>query len=131
MTREQEIEAQLKAATPGPWQWCNWGDAEPDGVDADFTLEAPPETRPDWGPDVKYPDLPNGILTDADREVSRADRDLIANAPADLRYLLDQLQRWRNIGESLLILDERVRTNLVMSPECQTLLKEIIQDMPK
>ena len=71
--RLQEIRARLDAATPGPWERWNdgmriWSRARPDAQ---------------FGVDV------------ADVYASHATADLIAHAPADIAWLLDEVERLR------------------------------------
>ncbi len=81
MTREQEIEARLAAATPGPWRVVGTG--------------TPHRGR------VLVEELGRAIETIAETYCGAyeghgaANADLIANAPADIRYLLDEVARLR------------------------------------
>ena len=69
--REREIETRLAAATPGEWSWA--GDELLAGDE--FVL---------------YSGVQNDIRID-----NPADKDLIANTPSDLRYLLDTVRELR------------------------------------
>ena len=77
--RLQEIRARLDAATPGPWRddhqsWCIWApDHEADEPDARCLV-----AEVGCGPDT----------------------DLIAHAPADIAWLLDEVERLRNTSLS-------------------------------
>ncbi len=84
--REAEIEARLKAATPGPWElWtgCSW--RRIGKVQGDRALIEPTNAS-DGHPDLRgvnlYPDL-----------------DLCVNAPTDLSYLLEENRRLRGALE--------------------------------
>ena len=90
MTPERlaEIRARVEAATPGPWQWVNWANDIPEHP-ADW-LVSPPETRP-HGPSEWFPDLQNLLIhapTDADAELTLADRSFVAHAREDVPALL-------------------------------------------
>jgi len=74
--RLAQIEARLAAATPGPWEW----DRARHGDDI-LTV-------------VVAPDFPTGDerVQSVTMDALPADAVLIANAPADLRYLLDRVR---------------------------------------
>ena len=77
MTRIDEIRARLAASTPGPWE----------------AHESPPGVWGVWR-HIDLADLPDGGLVDYEiaqqgDESTLADSHLIANAPADLAFLLD------------------------------------------
>ena len=88
MTREQEIQARLDAATPGPWRQARF---ERDS--ASPCVEAKRDTG-------EYPLFINVTLSDDGAE-GLNDADLIANAPDDLRYLLAENARLREQVEEL------------------------------
>lgn len=76
MTVDKEaIKVRLEAATPGPWEW--WGDELRAKLDLDSPIVGEPMVggcgEPEW-------------------DVSAADADLIAHAPADIAALLAELE---------------------------------------
>ena len=78
--RVAEIRERLEAATGGPWSREDFVDVDQDGAYdlANVTAPAPDE------PDIAVQGVALGIL--------RPDADLIAHAPADLAYLLAELE---------------------------------------
>lgn len=105
--REQQIRERLAAATPGPWRWANWSTVFGTKEEPPFlTLEAgmPPENGvPQRGRESTW------ILGMADDDIEPTNAALIANAPADLAYLLDALAvareekgPWRGLVERML-----------------------------
>ncbi|MFB8368567.1 hypothetical protein ACFC25_04295 [Pseudarthrobacter sp. NPDC055928] len=76
--RIAQIEARLNASTPGPWG------------NADDTYRSIPVHR--IGSEVTGSDVAQVMLMG---KQSAADADFIANAPEDLRYLLDLLRASR------------------------------------
>ena len=72
--RLQEIRARLDAATPGPW---NFG-----------------RIAGDWG-SVHTHGRTNVVINSEDDGGYAADQDLIAHAPADIAWLLDEVERLR------------------------------------
>lgn len=76
MTREQEIEERLKEAGPGPWR----------AVNVEYAPGSEPETL--------INDADGFNVLDEPKDAENVS--LIIHAPADLRYLLDKIQRWRN-----------------------------------
>lgn len=65
-----EITARLEAATAGPWMIAHW---------SRLTIYMAGSEQPAFGSATK-----------------EADADLIAHAPEDIRYLLTELERWRD-----------------------------------
>lgn len=78
--RLQEIRARLDAATPGPWQY------HPDPIGALC------------GPDGRNIITPYAGYGDSS---DWPDINLIAHAPADIAWLLDEVERLRNTKASL------------------------------
>lgn len=74
MSREEEIKARIAAATAGPWR-----------VEGETWLEV-------RGTQDPIADMPGSIR-------DQADAALIANAPADLAYLLSENERLRAAAE--------------------------------
>lgn len=80
LTREQEIEERLEAATPGPW------DVLPGFTDVGYAdMEI-----------TRHCDLDNIAIGYPHDERNKADADLIVNAQSDLRYLLTENARLRS-----------------------------------
>lgn len=79
----QEIKARLEAATPGPWWW------EDDILCANepYVVVVKP-----WFDDDKYENTVH---------VFKHDAEFIANAPTDIRYLLDEVKRLTEENEQL------------------------------
>lgn len=75
MTRIEEIEARLAAATPGPWEAAFGG--------TDALVKKPDGSSISCG-DIIYA-----------HRYPKADATFIANAPDDIRYLLDELRAAR------------------------------------
>lgn len=84
--REQEIRERLAAATPGPWWVEGMGGITMDGKRDGYHVHA---------------NAPDGRLfrVGAGNRSSESDAELIANAPADLAYLLEELERVRKLLE--------------------------------
>jgi hypothetical protein len=82
MTKEQidAIRARLDAATPGPWEARQWYGND----DGGWAAIGPHHESRDWNDDEPESDL---------HELAKRDAALIANAPADLRALLDEVER--------------------------------------
>jgi hypothetical protein len=76
VSREDEIRARLEAATPGPWE------------------ASPAPDYPDPGIGFAW-DVMRGREVVAGAPMVGTDADLIANAPADLAYLLGEVERMR------------------------------------
>lgn len=72
--RLAEIRARLNAATPGPWEWREWSCG-------DEAITGPDNT---------------GFVVNVDEATPHADADLIAHAPADIAWLLDEVERLRS-----------------------------------
>lgn len=90
--RLQEIRARLDAATPGPW--------EEGGFDRPWSVTAG-----------------RFVLDERSSATRQADADLIAHAPADIAWLLDELERCREESERRLLLDEFEKGRRFPSPE--------------
>ena len=143
MTRLEEIEARLNAATPGPWEY---GDrysicgVMPRMFGEGKCSSCSRHGEPDWVgrldingtkmlAHVHIMDKPwshssivhydgNGNLysvvieTDEYGLMDATDAQLIANAPADLRYLLERVREWRQLAEDACdMLDEELYPN--------------------
>ncbi len=83
MIRIEEIKAQLEAITPGEWEWwtsCSWRRL---GVKDDYGNHV---IRP-WVASDGHPDI----------ECTPGDRDFIAHAPENIRYLLARVEELENI----------------------------------
>lgn len=93
--RLAQIEARLDAATPGPWGRVHLGLQGGEVIRNDSTRVRVART----------------YLNDDDRSSENAD--LIANAPADLRYLLDRLRE----AEEASLRHERERNRAVVRAE--------------
>lgn len=79
MTKLDEIRARLEEATPGPWEWyngCSWWRLGLADDQAQDTKVMSPHVCSDGQPTIV---------------VSSSDRALTENAPADIAYLLDQV----------------------------------------
>lgn len=74
--RAEQIQARIEAATPGPWAQEDYVD-----IDADGSYDLAHVTAPD-------PDEPDTAVRGVALGILREDAGLIANAPADLAWLL-------------------------------------------
>jgi hypothetical protein len=85
MTRIEDIEARLAAATPGPWHY--------DGMHDEITTEVAGNY---WLIMSECRSAPNEAPRDEFGHQFSPDFELIANAPADLRWLLDRERALRD-----------------------------------
>lgn len=81
MSRLDEIRERLNKATPGPWQW-DFENNHLESTTAFDEFEAPDGRK-----------LRSPMLIAWQRFETYADEDLIAHAPTDLRYLLEQIEK--------------------------------------
>ena len=79
--RLNEIRARLDAATPGPW----------------WTAE---QRRPYSNPIWSRSDDPVTTGETIGSIYLQPDADLIAHAPADIAWLLDEVKRWKHVAEN-------------------------------
>jgi len=89
MNRIQEIEDRLAKATPGPWAWATGWHCSDSGPTYVFS-EGP-----------RYQGTHSGSSIPDDHPQVDADADLIANAPADIAYLLDYVSDLESEAQSL------------------------------
>lgn len=82
--RVAEIAARLESATPGPWETTQAADEE-----STTWIEAPS------GDVLNHDECGHGHMRENFAWMRRADADLIANAPSDLRYLMAEVAALR------------------------------------
>jgi hypothetical protein len=134
MTPDQlsAIRARLDAATPGPWEARQWYGND----DGGWAAIGPHHESRDWNDDEPESDL---------HELAKRDAALIANAPTDLRTLLDEVERLnaecasayrRGVEQAVCSVEgeatpsarrqaDRLRAMLLADGECRDLVLEI------
>jgi hypothetical protein len=83
--RIEEIEKRLSKSTPGRWQKLM------------YTVYAKSNLKEDVF-DVEIADL-GSMINDLSHDQCEANADLVANAPADLRFLLDEVKHLKKRGD--------------------------------
>jgi hypothetical protein len=89
-SRLNAITQRLEASTPGPWRW-----------EVSYHLRVTDEDQHERVRHISAGGDDNRIaVMDSDFDSVDADAELIANAPTDLRYLLDRLERAEAVVEA-------------------------------
>ena len=113
--RAGQIRARLNAATAGPWRWAYPGSDSPElvgvGGDENYSYEKDVLRAEHDGGCACRQACKLEVLIDND-----ADAELIANAPADLAWLLDERDRLLAEVDSLTMLVRRDREGICAEP---------------